>query len=489
MPLAVVKTQAEVYLYQGQIENMMKYLHDNPHHDQVDYYYILAQGYCAQKNYQRAGELLAVIYKSCQDNAGFMLTQFADNFRDHPNFALNICQEIGNLYPDYYKPFLVAGFIFNLHSAPKKALEVLRRANQLRPQHPPTIRSILFALRLLGQYDEIGQVYNHFDMGKIQDAMEIFYYYIYFCHQGDYKRGFAGFYTRCQAEHFQQYISQQYKPFWPIITDQPSNIPGKNIALLFEGGYGDFFMFMRYAPLLKHRANRVAVVVKPELARFANQLSYIDEVILIEKQEQRAQDYDVALYLFSLPHFMGTQLHNIPPAPLTLKNSLSAPPFMGDIPPNGKKGKKIGFIWQSSAGSHLRHVPLAQLLKHLPPHHQYFSLQKEQSEVDEQLLAQHGDIINCQTHIDDWYDTAAIIGQLDAVIAVDTALGNLAGALGARLFMLLPINTEWRWFCPQFSPEPYITSPWYPAATILRQQIYQDWAHPLQLLQQKLLEM
>jgi len=45
----------------------------------------------------------------------------------------------------------------------------------------------------------------------------------------------------------------------------------------------------------------------------------------------------------------------------------------------------------------------------------------------------------------DFSDTAALIGELDLVISVDTAVAHLAGALGKPVWMLNRYNTCWRW--------------------------------------------
>jgi len=42
-------------------------------------------------------------------------------------------------------------------------------------------------------------------------------------------------------------------------------------------------------------------------------------------------------------------------------------------------------------------------------------------------------------------ETAAVIARLDAVIAVDTAVAHLAGAMGKPLFLLLPFGADFRW--------------------------------------------
>ena len=56
----------------------------------------------------------------------------------------------------------------------------------------------------------------------------------------------------------------------------------------------------------------------------------------------------------------------------------------------------------------------------------------------------------------DWADTAGLIMGLDLVIAVDTAVAHLAGALGKPVWMLNRFDSCWRWFRGRDD------TPWYP---------------------------
>ncbi len=69
----------------------------------------------------------------------------------------------------------------------------------------------------------------------------------------------------------------------------------------------------------------------------------------------------------------------------------------------------------------------------------------------------------------DFLETAAVIENLDLVIACDTALVHLAGALGARGWVALSKCADWRWF------EHRDDSPWYPSLQLFRQQEAGDW--------------
>ena len=79
------------------------------------------------------------------------------------------------------------------------------------------------------------------------------------------------------------------------------------------------------------------------------------------------------------------------------------------------------------------------------------------------------DVLQIGPKFKDFADTAAAIAALDAVIAVDTAVAHLAGAMGKPLFLLLPFAADFRWLRERAD------SPWYPTARLFRQPQFGDW--------------
>ena len=67
-------------------------------------------------------------------------------------------------------------------------------------------------------------------------------------------------------------------------------------------------------------------------------------------------------------------------------------------------------------------------------------------------------------------DTAAVMKNLDLIIASDTAIAHLAGALGVPVWLVLPDIPEWRWLMERND------SPWYPTMHLFRQTKAGDWA-------------
>jgi ADP-heptose:LPS heptosyltransferase len=82
----------------------------------------------------------------------------------------------------------------------------------------------------------------------------------------------------------------------------------------------------------------------------------------------------------------------------------------------------------------------------------------------------HGvSLTNVMDQMADFADTAALIANLDLVIAVDTAVAHLAGALGKPVWMLDRFDHSWRWLPGRRD------SPWYPTFRIYRQPRHGDW--------------
>jgi len=106
----------------------------------------------------------------------------------------------------------------------------------------------------------------------------------------------------------------------------------------------------------------------------------------------------------------------------------------------------------------------------------YVSLQKELRENDTQVLATQPQIRHFGAELNDFSDTAALCSLMDVVVAVDTSVAHLAGALGVKTLLLLPHLPDWRWLLDRGD------SPWYPSMQLLRQSQAGDWEPVLQQL-------
>ena len=96
------------------------------------------------------------------------------------------------------------------------------------------------------------------------------------------------------------------------------------------------------------------------------------------------------------------------------------------------------------------------------------------------LAALGDDIIDLAPALGDFADTAAAAAALDLVIAVDTSVAHLAGALGRPVWMLTPYALDWRWLRDRED------SPWYPTVRLFRQTDSREYASVLDRVRSEL---
>ena len=117
----------------------------------------------------------------------------------------------------------------------------------------------------------------------------------------------------------------------------------------------------------------------------------------------------------------------------------------------------------------------------LPHQLSYVSLQKELRDADQSALAHWPQVQHFGDEIEDFSDTAALCDLMDVVIAVDTSVAHLAGALGVNTWVLLPHFPDWRWLMERSD------SLWYPTMQLFRQEAAGEWAPVLAAVRQQLL--
>lgn len=298
---------------------------------------------------------------------------------------------------------------------------------------------------------------------------------------GRLREGFAGYSHRLEKPEFAELRGRFPAPAW---TGEP--VDGRTVLLHPEQGAGDVIQFVRYAPLLAARGARVICAVTAPLKPLIDSLAGPSiEVTVWDRIAPPAHDLHCP-YL-SLPHGFGTTLDTVPagvpyltaspPGIETMATRLAdvvaaAGRPEGDAGPASGPRLRVGLVWAGNpafANDRHRSIPLAALAPLLAlPSIDFVSLQKDLREGDEALLQQHG-VAQLGPDLTDFAATAAAISSLDLVIAVDTAVAHLAGALGKRVWILLPFSPDWRWLTGR------VDTPWYPTARLFRQPALGDW--------------
>jgi len=253
-------------------------------------------------------------------------------------------------------------------------------------------------------------------------------------------------------------------------------IAGKTILIHAEQGLGDTLQFCRYVPRVAERAAHVIFEVQRPLQALMTSLAGGAQVVA---HGDSLPDFDLHCPLLSLPLAFGTLLETVP-APMPY---LAAPP--GKIGAwRDRLGKharpRIGLVW---AGNPRKELPgmnridrqRSMTFDRLAPLFDvagcdFYSLQKGDDAVAQiHSSAWRERVTDWTGELHDFSDTAALVENLDLVIAVDTSVAHLAGALAKPFWLLNRYTTCWRWLLDRDD------SPWYPTARQFRQDESRSW--------------
>lgn len=285
--------------------------------------------------------------------------------------------------------------------------------------------------------------------------------------QGRFSEGWPEYQWRWRTAELQR--PQYERPAW-----DGSSLDGRTILLTAEQGLGDTLQFIRYAGVLKqrYRCRVIAACHRPLLSLLAGSPD-LDGLIAVEDPPP---EFDVFCPLLDLPAVLGEQPETIPGnVPYLLADPDLCAQWKQRLSVYG--GFKIGLAWQGNPkyqADRMRSFPLEALEPFAHLHGvRFFSLQKGPGVEQLDDLAARIEVVRLGDQLDEttgaFVETAAVLKNLDLVIAADTAVAHVAGGLGVPLWVALAHVPHWPWLLERED------SPWYPTATLFRQSSPGDW--------------
>jgi tetratricopeptide (TPR) repeat protein len=280
---------------------------------------------------------------------------------------------------------------------------------------------------------------------------------------GDYRAGQAEYewrWKRTGTEHLRPNFG---RPLW--LGETP--LAGRTILLHAEQGLGDTIQLVRYVPRLAAGA-KVVLEVHPELKALLLRLP--GAAAVIARGEPRPA-FDLHCPLGSLPLALKTEPASVPAdIPYLAADPARVERWRARLEALGRP--RVAIVWAGNtahANDRNRSLPLAGLAPlWADSRARLVSLQRDLRAGDAELLAA-APVLQLGPELMDFDDTAAVLAGCDLVIAVDTSVAHLAGALGRPLWVLLPFSADWRW------TKDSDRSPWYPSARLYREPRPGDW--------------
>ncbi len=287
---------------------------------------------------------------------------------------------------------------------------------------------------------------------------------------GDYRAGFEKYETRWRRSGMPAPPIRK-GPQW--LGDYP--LAGKTALLHAEQGLGDTIQFARYVPLLAATGAKIVLEVQSELTALMARLGGGATIVA---RGEATPPFEVHCPLGSLPLALRTETDSVP---------AQIPYLSADDAWLGKWSARIGPVtrpriaiaWSGNPSHYndrnrsLAFARLAPLFAHPATQAgsgaRFISIQRDVRAEDASALAAETRVMHVGNELENFTDTAAVIALSDLVIAADTAVAHLAGAMGRPLWVLIPFAPDWRW---TLNGE---ACPWYPTARLFRQTALGDW--------------
>ena len=395
----------------------------------------LAAIYNFKKKHQKAKYLLEDVLKAQPKNID-AINNYGNSLKGLYHFeeALRFYEKAITLKPDFVDALNNKGNCLTSIGEIKEAIKTFEKALNINPRH----------------------VNSNWNLGLLQLLI------------GDFEKGWKNYEWRKKKLLKNKYIQTS-----TIEWLGQNSIENKKIYVYKEQGLGDYIQFSRYLFLIKKLGAKIILDTPSSLKPIINTLG-IDFKFIYDLEDQ---NFDFYCSIMSLPYIFKTNLHNIPnKIPYLFVDKEKEQNWKEKIKNNKKK---IGLVWKGNSNNLTvlnRNINLKELIPILKLPFSFHSLQIEIEEDEKIIFKQFNNFFNHKKDILGFHETAALINNLDLVITIDTSIAHLAGALGKKVWILLPFIPDFRWMLNTDK------SPWYPSAKLFRQTKFNSWDEVIKLL-------
>ncbi|HBF30245.1 tetratricopeptide repeat protein [Rhizobium sp.] len=407
--------------------------------------------------------------------------------------------------PDYVPALLQASILSHKRKRPLEAIERLERALAVAPDESLLHRNMceLYRSQLMldkavfhGRRavelspDDAGTNYNlgvvHYDRMEIDEAIAYarralvldpsmasahFELAEALLLNGEFAEGWREYEWRFDMPNSPRLLPPTDRPLW---DGKP--LSGGTLMLIGDQGFGDTIQFCRYIPEVAQLCPNIIMAcsseMKPIVMQQHSAMQYFD-------RWEHVPAFDAYCPLSGLPRLFETDLHSIPaPIPYVRPDPEKINHWrrrMKELIPQGYQS--IGIVW-AGRPTHGNDFNRSMTLRDLAPLgvlHNTALVSLQMGPAMAQISDYYGaaPLINMGAEIRDFSDTMAILAVIDRVVAVDTSIVHLAGAMGRPVSVLLPFAPDWRWLRERSD------SPWYPSVKLFRQIKNGVWTHPV----------
>ncbi|MFT3757941.1 sulfotransferase [Thauera sp.] len=369
-----------------------------------------------------------------------------------------------------------------------EALALYDRALALRPDFPAALNSRGFVLQDMDRMDEAARDFARAVELAPDMAMARLNLGMAQLKLGDWAAGWENYEARWTGSAEAGAGKFKRLPCPLPVWRGEAGTKNKRLLLVTEQGFGDTFQMLRFLPVLAERFARIGFACSPPTQRLI-EWSFPEILMTLTRMppvDAAGQDWDFQCALMSLPGALQIRPDTVPAEVPYLKVPPKVAQHWRERLESAAPGRlRVGIAWagrREHQSDKRRSVPFERLIPLLAGDARvtWVCLQKWAPQETPPAIPAGVDWLDWTAELSDFGDTAALLGELDLVISVDSALVHLAGALGRPVWMLDRFDNEWRWLRQRTD------SPWYPSLRIFRQRAFGDWDSALQPLREAL---
>jgi tetratricopeptide (TPR) repeat protein len=290
---------------------------------------------------------------------------------------------------------------------------------------------------------------------------------------GRYGEGWREYEWRCRTESWERRNAEYPLPWW-----RGEALRGRRLLVRAEQGLGDQIMFASCLTELMRQDGKLVVECEPRLVSLFRRSFGGAEVRAqpaLSTGHASGAAPEVQVNIGSLPGLLGRTQGKFPAHEGYLVPDPDRKQFWRERLAALGPGLKVGLSWRGGTWN-TRNLSRSISLSDFAPHLrcdsstlvsvQYGDHAREIAD----LQSAEGTIVHhWREAMDDHDETAALVAALDLVISVQTAVVHLAGAIGTRVWALIPRRPEWRYL------DEGETMPWYPSVRLFRQSAEGSW--------------
>jgi len=357
----------------------------------------------------------------------------------------------------------------------KEAIDAYCKALEIFPGYADAYNNLGNVLQLQGDFEDAVVVYKkaleinsqfseaHKNLGMLLLLT------------GELERGWEKYEWRWKCHDFPSENRNFPQPPW-----DGTGLSNKSVLVWTEQGIGDEIMFANMLDTLSWMADKIITECEERLVPlFQRSFPKIQFVVREQKPNPMLLDRDIdyQVPIGSLAQWLRRNESQFPKK----ESYLSASSEKASQLQDKYKGLTddrflVGISWKSI--NHGVEKEKSTILENWTPilsqpdcffvNLQYGDIEQEISEYYSStgILIYTDQEINPLTNLDDF---AAQISALDLVISISNTTVHMSGALGKKVWTLLPYVPDWRWMLKRED------TPWYPTMKLFRQSQMNDW--------------